>query len=120
MASEIERALYGELADRVLASGEVGDHCLLELSVSITGDATEIRVRVAPWGREYSRGTEAAFNAATLLRIAQVAADPEELELPWGIVGFHSRPDGDTWHFILNTRAARVEWASAWPTIRPG
>ena len=34
MPSDIELALYGDWADRVSPDGDVGDHCLLEFSIS--------------------------------------------------------------------------------------
>ena len=39
MASEIERTIYGEWADRVTPSGEMCDQCLLEFAISPTQDS---------------------------------------------------------------------------------
>jgi hypothetical protein len=118
--SKIEIVLYGEWADRITASGEVGDHCVLEFSW-FRDQVTEsdvIRLKVAPWQREYSQSATAIFLSASVGNVTQELHDPEEIELPWSIVGFHCQDYGNgAWGFNLNCSGIRWAWSSNWPTI---
>jgi hypothetical protein len=116
MASQIETALYGpKWASRVSAAGEVGEHCLLELSI---GEAM-ISIRVAPWPRRYADWTLAVFRNASLGRFGQTASEPDDLSLPWSIVGFHCQQQDDgQWSFNLNCDYSRWSWSSDWPEIQ--
>lgn len=115
MASAIETALYGEeWVQRVSPTGDVGEHCVLQLTLA---DGA-ISLRVTPWECEHSRWTNAVFAHASLTWFAQTAADPDDLRMPWGIVGFHcSQQDDGKWQFNLNCRHVRWSWTSDWPVI---
>jgi hypothetical protein len=116
--SSIERALYGEWAEVVTKSGEVGDHCLLEFSLFLENDQHQsLKLIVAPWDHEHRLRHIAVFQHVQLQQIVQVAHS-DDAQLPWGIVGFHSteQPDG-FWSFGLNCNAFRLSWDSKWPSI---
>ena len=73
MPSEIESALYGDWADRVSSDGDVGDHCLLEFSISrdIASDSDSLRLAVAPNDREYIDRVVATFRNTHVGRMQQ-------------------------------------------------
>lgn len=118
--SEIEVALYAEWAHHVSNSGELGNHCILEFSWlhdQIT-ESDVVRLRLAPWDREYAQHTVAVFADAQVWSINQVSHDPEDIELPWLIVSFICQDVGDgCWRFGLNCHQFRLTWTSKWPTI---
>jgi len=124
MSSEIETALYGEWAGRVSPEGHVGEHCLVEFSVSRnpSADCSDIvRVAVVPESREYTSPTIAVFSNAHVGRLQQTSYDPEFNFLPWSIIGFHCRDcGGGRWSFQLNCDSIRIEWSSDWPSIERG
>ena len=124
MPSEIETALYGEWADRVSADGHVGDHCLVEFSISRNPPADcsdRVRLAVVPEPREYTTPTVATFAEAHVGRMQQTNYDPEFNFLPWPIIGFHCRDRGDgKWTFQLNCNSIRIEWLSNWPSVERG
>lgn len=122
MASEIERALYGEAADLVSPQGHVGNQCVLEFAICFDPQRSEtsIRLRVAPQEQESAaEGTLATFANAWLSALHLPRRDPEDNAMPWYVIGFHSRPVGDDlWSFVLNCEMMiRIEWRSAWPVI---
>ncbi len=118
MASAIEIALYGkEQAQLVAPTGEVGEHCILEFVLAVNS----IILRIAPEDREYVEWTKASFHRAALLHFGQTAAEPDDLYMPWTIVGFHSFQEQDgRWRFNLNTHAVRWSWISEWPVVERG
>jgi hypothetical protein len=121
--SAIELTLYAEWAHHVSDSGAVGGHCVLEFAWfrDQIAEADVIRLRIAPWEREYSQHTVAVFSGAQVASITQVSHDPEDIELPWGIVGFACQDVGDgCWAFNLNCHHLRCAWTSKWPTIERG
>lgn len=121
MPSDIELALYGDWADRVSPDGDVGDHCLLEFSISrdTVTDSDVLRLAVTPNDREYIDRVVATFRNAHVGRIQQPDYDPEFNYLPWCIIGFHSTEIGDgQWSFQLNCHGCRIQWSSDWPDIR--
>lgn len=120
VASEIERALYFEYADRVSDGGKVGEHCILAIGIERDQqtDSDVIQLRVTPWDREYSASTVATFHNAVHIRYQQTTHDPEEMELPWEIVGFYSQAHVDGQRsFRLNCNCCRWAWGSDWPSI---
>lgn len=118
MASEIEVALYGEdWASRVSSAGEVGEHCVLAFSLA----EGWLRMRVAPWDWRFSRWAEATFEKVALQHFGETAGEPDDLKLPWGIVGFHSQKlEAGTWQFTLHCHCSRWIWHADWPTIERG
>ena len=122
MASEIELALYGELAKSVSQEGHVGEHVIVEFSIrrDITSDCSDIiRIAVTPEIHEYESPKIATFMNAHLGSVRQENHDPEYNFLPWGIVGFHSTDCGNNeWSFKLNCDSIRLEWSSCWPEIQ--
>jgi len=123
MPSEIESALYGDWADRVSIDGDVGDHCLVEFSISrdTASDSDVLRITVAPNGREFVDRVVATFRNAHVGRIQQPSLDHEFNYLPWYIAGFHSTEIGDgQWSFQLNCHNFRIQWSSDWPGVQRG
>lgn len=120
MASEIESALYGEMAEFVNLEGHVGEHCLVEFSIrrDSVSEQDILRISVVPESREYEPPTVATFAEAHFGQFQQVNYDPEYNYLPWSIVGFHCLECEDNiWSFQLNCTSVRVSWSSRWPTI---
>jgi hypothetical protein len=114
VASEIEKAVYGEMAESVSPSGEVGGHCLLEISIA----KGIIQLRVAPWEKEHSEFTLATFKNAAICHILEKAAEQDDLLLPWTIRHFYSQDRGNgQWHFLLDCDDTRWSWDSDWPAM---
>ena len=112
VASAIERFLYGSAADLVSPDGRVGgyfvaDFCLAEAVVSL---------RFASNLQPYSL-RRAVFRDASCLWFTQAAAEEDDLELPWEIVGFHSREEDGRWKFNLNCWHVRWSRVSCWPEV---
>lgn len=118
--SPIELELYGRRAHHVSETGTVGDHCVLEFAWirDQIAETDVVRLRVAPWEREYVESVTAVFREAHIGRVTQISHDPEEIELPWEIVGFAcENHGGGRWSFSLNCGHIRWTWSSKWPTI---
>ncbi|HWE34944.1 MAG TPA: hypothetical protein VG406_00110 [Isosphaeraceae bacterium] len=97
--------------------GEVGDHCVLEFALA----EKQLRLRVAPWEWRFSRWSEAMFGDFYLERFAHNAGEPDDLRMPWSIVGFHSwRQEDGRCRLSLHCRHIRWNWTSAWPMISRG
>ena len=112
MASAIERFLFGELADQVSLSGEVGGHCLHELAIG----EDEIRLVIMRCD-ESGRPRTVRFPAARLYELRQTTQYPEELELPWIIRGCDDRDLGAASDRIVDDVGTR---AHPQPDIRHG
>jgi hypothetical protein len=101
MPSAVERFLYGDLG--------VQGVCEFMLSPGV------VRLRLAPW--EGPRvATVATFHDARIKSVETYADSPDELELPWDIIGFDCFDLGSgRWEFVLHCDA--IDWCfeSAWP-----
>jgi hypothetical protein len=102
MASAIENYLYGSR----------GTHALVAFSI----DQTRVMVGVAPWV-DLNAVTEATFEAAELLSVwSDRNHTPEEIALPWDIIGFDSRELSQSrWEFVINCSVVEFCWRSEWP-----
>lgn len=118
--SKIERALYGDRAEQVSSSGAVGNHWVLGFSLTRdqSTETDKLVLTIAPEELQYRFHTQAEFNDVALSPVRFKAEDPEDLELPWQIVGFLSDEiDGDRWSFALDCTSATWSWSSNWPEI---
>ena len=84
MASAIERFLYGDAADLVSPDGDVGDYFVIEIVLAEDAVALRIASERRPYDFRWVR-----FRDARLISFAQDAAEPDDLLMPWSIVGFH-------------------------------
>lgn len=112
VASEVERFLYGSAADLVTNDGRVGDFLVAEFSIA----EAVVSLRLASERQPYNF-RRAVFRDASCLWFTQVAAEEDDLELPWEIVGFHSQDAGGRWKFNLNCWHVRWSWVSRWPEV---
>ena len=113
MASAIERFLYGDAADFVSPDGEVGDYFVAEIALSEGVVALRIASERRPYDFRWVR-----FRDAWLNSFAQDAAGPDDLLMPWPIVGFHCREhEAGVWKFNLNCWHSRWSWNSRWPEV---
>jgi hypothetical protein len=113
LASAIEGFLYGDAAELVSASGQVGDYFVVELRLA----EKLLSLRLASERTPYSYRW-AIFREVSLLWFNQTAAEEGDLNLPWDIVGFHClERENDLWQFNLNGWHTRWSWTSHWPVI---
>jgi len=100
MASAIECYLYGSR----------GTHAVVWFALG----PSRVVVAVAPWD-ELGSVTEATFEAAELLSVwAAEDATPEDIALPWDIIGFDSKELGNgRWEFVVNCCDVEYAWRSA-------
>jgi len=113
LASAIERFLYGDAADLVSADGQVGDYSIAEICLSEGSVALRMASERRPYVFRWVRFREARLNG-----FSQNAAEPDDLLLPWGVVGFYSREEsGGFWQFTLNCWHCRWSWHSRWPEV---
>lgn len=112
MASAIERFLYGSAADVVSNDGRVGDYIVAEFSLA----EAVVSLGLASDRQPYNL-RRAVFRDACCLWFTQAAAEEDDLELPWEIVGFHSQEKDGRWKFNLNSWHVRWSWVSRWPEV---
>jgi hypothetical protein len=108
MASEIEKALYGN----------GGTHGVVEFHLM----PSVIVLRVAPWEplKDSADVVLATFQNVRVIAVAAQAdpSDVDDLQMPWDIIAFDSdRQLNGRWKFVLH--CAAVEWCfeSDWPLI---
>ena len=102
MLNAIEQLLYGGR----------GTHGVSEFTVS----PGVVRLRLAPG--EGPGHTVAVFGEARLTSVEAYPRAPEDLDLPWDVVGIDCYDlGGGRWRFVLHCGA--VEWCfeSAWPVV---
>jgi hypothetical protein len=106
MASAIERCLYGSR----------GTHAVVWFALA----PSRVVIAVAPWD-ELGSVTEATFEAAELRSVwAAEDAGPEDIALPWDIIGFDSNEVGDDqWEFVVCCGVVEYAWRSEWPRLTP-
>jgi hypothetical protein len=113
MASAIERFLYGEAADLVSADGQVGDFFVAEMRLAEGLVALRLASDRQPYVFRWVRFPEAGLNS-----FSQSAVEPDDLLLPWEIIGFHSWECANGfWQFNLNCHRSRWSWNSRWPEV---
>ena len=113
MATAIETFLYGDLANVVSDCGSVGEHLLAEIRLAEDLISLRIASEQLPYVFRWVH-----FREAYLGFFQQHASEPDELQLPWGIVGFYCEQlDADRWHFNLNCSHTRWSWESLWPEV---
>ncbi len=105
MVTAIERLLYGDL----------GIHGVSEFALS----PGVVRLRLAPWEGP-SVSTVATFHDARLVSVDAYADGPEDLELPWDVIGFDCYElGGGRWRFVLHSDVMEWCFESAWPVVEP-
>jgi hypothetical protein len=103
LATAIEELLYGNR----------GIHGVSELAVS----CGVIRVRLTPWAGQ-ATDTVAVFNEARLTSVETYPIEPDDLTLPWDVIGFDCYDlGGGRWRFVLHCNV--IEWCfeSRWPVV---
>jgi hypothetical protein len=103
LATAIEELLYGNR----------GVHGVAEFAVS----CGVIRVRLTPWAGQPT-DTVAVFNEARLTSVETYPIEPDDLTLPWDVIGFDCYDLGDgRWRFVLHCNV--IEWCfeSRWPVV---
>lgn len=113
MASAIERFLYGEAADLVSADGQVGDFFVAEMRLGEKLIELRLASERQPYTFRWFRFREACLNG-----FSDAAREPDDLCLPWYILGFYSWecPNG-FWKFNLTCSRSRWSWNSRWPEV---
>jgi hypothetical protein len=103
LTSEIEKFLF--------RSG--GTHGVVEITLA----AKRLVVSVAPWV-QLDLVVSAEFTEATIKSIDVYAADHDDLNLPWDIIGFDSYPMADQrWEFVLHCAGVEYVFVSRWPKL---
>ena len=103
MATEIERQLYGTR----------GVHGVSEFTV-LPG---VVRLHLLPWEGPQIY-TIATFRQARLMSVETYPINPDDLDLPWDVIGFDCYDLGENrWKFVLHCDG--IEWCfeSVWPFI---
>ncbi len=101
MATGIESFLFGQ----------GGTHGVTEIRLS----ATRLALTVAPWEGS-SSPTSVEFAGAKILSVDVYADGPDDLNLPWDIIGFESYPlPHDRWRFVLHCAGIEYVFESRWP-----
>jgi hypothetical protein len=113
LASAIERFLYGDAADVVSDQGEVGDCFVAEICLSEGLVALRIASQRRPYVFRWVR-----FRDARLIEFSQSAAEPDDLLMPWSVIGFHSWEESNGfWRFNLVCWHSRWSLNSRWPDV---
>ena len=94
-------------------NGEVGDYFVAEFSLAEGLVSLRIASERRPYSFRWVRFREASLNS-----FSQNAAEPDDLQLPWYIVGFHCWDEANGfWRFNLNCSDSRWSWNSRWPDV---
>ncbi|MEZ6070902.1 MAG: hypothetical protein R3C10_11665 [Pirellulales bacterium] len=131
--SEIEIALYGDLAHHVSSEGSVGEHCVVGISLRCTEFSNldivwadnMLELTVCPDGGHEDQCVVATFPNALLTGMdGEQRVDETDLVLPWRILNFYSGRsfgsqdfEGVRWGFHLKCLNCRLSWTSEWPAI---
>ncbi len=101
MATEIEKFLFGQ----------GGTHGVTEIGLSVN----RLHLTVAPWEGS-SPPTSIEFLESRILSIEVYADGPDELNLPWDIIGFDNYPlSHNRWEFVLHCGGVEYVFESLWP-----
>jgi hypothetical protein len=78
-----------------------------------TNDCPELLRSYGP-----SVSTVATFHDARLVSVDAYADGPDDLELPWDVIGFDCDELGDgRWRFVLHSDVMEWCFESAWPVV---
>jgi hypothetical protein len=103
VSTEIENFLYGK----------GGTHAVVEVTLS----AERLILTVAPWA-EPSSVKVAEFLEPRVVSVTVNTDDPDDLNLPWDIIGFDSHPLPDSrWGFVLYCGGVEYVFESRWPQL---
>jgi hypothetical protein len=103
LATAIEQLLYGGR----------GIHGVTEFTASPGG----VRLRLVPWEGPRVE-TVAVFGEARLTSVETYPDSPDDLDLPWDVIGFDCEELGDgRWRFILHCDAIEFGFDSTWPAV---
>jgi hypothetical protein len=104
MATKIEKALYRNF-------GTHGVKRFLQ-------EKSRLNIVMAPW-EDLSNEASATFDSCEILSINVVNNDPEDLNLPWDIVGFGSEQlENGMWQFCLHCSGIEYVFKANWPVIK--
>jgi hypothetical protein len=104
MSTEIEKFLYGQF----------GTHGVVEIGLS----TKRLILSVVPWTHP-SLVKVAEFMQSRISSIEVYADNPDDLNLPWDIIGFNSFPLSESrWTFVLHCAGIEYNFESRWPTLR--
>jgi hypothetical protein len=104
MSTPIEMFLYG--------SG--GTHAVVEIVLA----ADKLVLSVAPW-TSLPDVKVAEFTEAKIASIDVYADSPDDLNLPWDIIGFDShRLSESHWKFVLHCAGVEYVFEARWPQLR--
>ena len=88
-------------------------HALLEITFSENG----LAITVAPW-KEPAPNVSAKFCNVRITSIEVIDDNPEDLNLPWDIIGFDCYElSGDRWRFVLHCIGIEYGFEALWPRI---
>lgn len=103
MTTEIEKHLFKQ----------AGTHGVVEITLA----EKRLLVSVAPWERLASVVT-AEFTEAKITSIEVYADGPDDLNLPWDIIGFDSYPLAEQrWRFVLHCAGVEYVFEARWPRL---
>jgi hypothetical protein len=78
---------------------------------------SRITIQVAPWAQLEARIT-AEFSEAKITSLDVYADDPDDLNLPWDIIGFDCYSATQSrWRFVLHGPGLEYGFESQWPQI---
>lgn len=87
--------------------------------VKIGQSEKRLVMSVAPW-EQLGSAVTARFLDARITSVDVYADDPEDLNLPWDIIGFDChRLTDKRWRFVLHGGGIEYCWESQWPELVP-
>jgi hypothetical protein len=77
----------------------------------------QILISIAPW-EQLSLAVSAQFEEAMITSLEVYADSPDDLNLPWDIIGFDSYPLPDErWRFVLHCIGIEYVFEARWPRL---
>ena len=103
MTTEIENYLFRQ----------GGTHAVVEITLA----EKRLVMSVAPW-EQLASLVSAEFTEATITSLEVYADGPDDLDLPWDIIGFDSYPLADQrWRFVLHCAGMEYVFEARWPRL---
>lgn len=104
MLTPIEQFLFG--ADRA--------HAVVDFALH----ASTLKLALAPLGKGSQPTVTAEFRNVRIKSHDVSYCDADDLQLPWGIIGFDCRQmEHGTWNFVLHTDGGEYCFEASWPTV---
>jgi len=88
-------------------------HAVLDVFLSVD----QLKVTLAPW-TDLSARRCGEFSQAKIRSIETFPVDPDDLNLPWDLLGFDcdSLPEA-RWKFVLHCQSIELIFESLWPVL---